>query len=320
MKRRIMILLAAIVLLVTPVRADDFKVTAAIDSVAMFIGDQATLMFDIEQQKGMKVQLPELTQDILGKLEIVDMLKVDTVLIDGDNMVLRYGYKVTAFDSTLVFVAPLPFACGGDTQYSNAVTMKIVDVPIDTTQMAIADIKPVEDAGTDYYMIYMIIALVLGLALVGVGVYYLVRYMRKKEEGAEEEEYVDPRTPYEIAFDSLSDLKSQQLYQKGKTKEYYTELTDILRTFFSNNYMIDAMESTSNELLSELKNVNVIKANKEYIATVKDVLTQADLVKFAKYEPEDKDCDSTYAKVERVINIDKASADVLAQAEDFKKD
>ncbi len=287
--------------------AQSFEIKAQFDSVAMFIGDQATLSFIVTQEQQAKVQLPELNQKALGKLEIVESLKNDTI-IDGEQLKVTHSFKVTSFDSTLALIPQLPFICGTDTQYSNVALLKVVDVPIDTTQMAIADIKPILEPPFDYHLLYTIIAIVLIVIVLAFVIYVVVKKIRNRKEAEIEEEYVDPRSAIEIAIENFEALKTKELYQCGKTKEYYTELVDILRKYFNKKYDIDALESTSQELIEELKKINIVENKNDFNRLVKRLLEVSDLVKFAKYVPEMRECENDFTDAQKIIDIDNSSS------------
>ena len=48
----------------------------------------------------------------------------------------------------------------------------------------------------------------------------------------------------------LEKLKQAQLWQNGKIKAYYSDLSDILRLYIENRYNSPALEMTTDEILS----------------------------------------------------------------------
>ena len=86
--------------------------------------------------------------------------------------------------------------------------------------------------------------------------------------------------PYTKAIDSLENLRQQKLWQAGKTKEYYSSLTDIAREYIEGQFDVNAVEMTTDDILEEIK---PLKFNDEVFAKFKDTMELADLVKFAKY-------------------------------------
>ena len=65
-------------------------------------------------------------------------------------------------------------------------------------------------------------------------------------------------------------------------KEFYSEVTGIIRRFLEDQYDLLALESTSDEILVQLKQVPEAQSS---LGEFRSFLTTADLVKFAKYLP-----------------------------------
>jgi hypothetical protein len=81
----------------------------------------------------------------------------------------------------------------------------------------------------------------------------------------------------------LEKLRNEELWQKGETKKYYTKLTEILRQYLENRFRVYSLELTTAETLEVLVKTG-FKKDGSY-NNLKTVLTGADLVKFAKYNP-----------------------------------
>jgi hypothetical protein len=110
---------------------------------------------------------------------------------------------------------------------------------------------------------------------------YIIRKIRRKEPILKRSK---PREPaHIIALRDLEKLKNEKLWQKEKIKDYYTELTDILRMYLWNRYSIRTMERTSEEILDSLK-ISDFKDDDAF-NTLKEIFYTSDLVKFAKFKP-----------------------------------
>ena len=83
--------------------------------------------------------------------------------------------------------------------------------------------------------------------------------------------------------ENWKNLKNEELWQKGETKKYYTKLTEILRQYLENRFRVFSLELTTAETLEALVKTG-FKKDGSY-NNLKTVLTGADLVKFAKYNP-----------------------------------
>ena len=89
-------------------------------------------------------------------------------------------------------------------------------------------------------------------------------------------------TPYEQAIKELDTIKQQKLWQQGRNKEYYTELTDKLRRYIVERFDINAMEMTSGEILEIIRKEPDAS---EVYNTLKEIMGLSDFVKFAKLTP-----------------------------------
>ena len=55
--------------------------------------------------------------------------------------------------------------------------------------------------------------------------------------------------PFERAIEELKALESETLSEQEEFKQYYSRLTDVVRRYLEEEAKIDALESTSEELL-----------------------------------------------------------------------
>jgi hypothetical protein len=94
-------------------------------------------------------------------------------------------------------------------------------------------------------------------------------------------------------------LRLRKLWQEGHIKLYYSELTDIVRTYYKNRWGIDAMEMTSGEILEETEKRGI---NQELLNKLLFLFTTADLVKFAKSEPLPNDHDTSFKNAQIFIS------------------
>lgn len=95
-------------------------------------------------------------------------------------------------------------------------------------------------------------------------------------------------------------------------KEYFTELTDILRDYLYKRFGINAMEMTSNQIMRTLADQTDVKEKRTY---VRKILAMADFVKFAKVRPlpadnvEAYDNAVNFVKETEIVEVPEADAD-----------
>jgi hypothetical protein len=115
------------------------------------------------------------------------------------------------------------------------------------------------------------------LALIAVW-YFLFR----KKLGQIEIPAAPSEPPFDIAIRELALLKESDLPGKGKLKQFYIELSEILRRYIEGRFDIKAVEATTYELKRLLKHPDLTKEQSQAIL---EFLSRSDLVKFAKFQP-----------------------------------
>jgi hypothetical protein len=110
--------------------------------------------------------------------------------------------------------------------------------------------------------------------------------------------------PFERAIEELKALESETLSEQEEFKQYYSRLTDVVRRYLEEEAKIDALESTSEELLLKLemrKDAGSLDLDRQTLKSLREVLQNADLVKFAKSMPEMYKANEDRKAVEHVV-------------------
>ncbi len=259
-------------------------VSASIDSTELWIGDQTQLHLSATTSANEQVQFPQYGTTLIDGLDIVEQAPRDTVKQDNGSLTITQDITLTAFKDSLFLVPPIPFVCGTDTLYTDPLSINIVQpFVIDTADNAITDIKPIYKAPIWWWGIIRWILLGIGIIGLGIGIYFLVRYFKKRAAKQTEQPIAeeDIRPAEEVAIERLDKIKEQKIWQQGRAKEYHTELTDVLRYYMARRFNITTQENTSMEILSQMKQL----IDKDLFSALKQTLSLADLVKFAKWMP-----------------------------------
>jgi hypothetical protein len=107
-----------------------------------------------------------------------------------------------------------------------------------------------------------------------------------------------PRPPWEVALESLHDLRHAGLTREGRFAEHFDRVSDIVRRYLGDRYGFDGLESTTREMLGELR------ATLPRILVLDEIerfLRQADLVKFARLTPTESECSTALADAEQIV-------------------
>lgn len=257
-------------------------VDAKVDTINGLIGDQIKLILSAKSKKITKFQFPELI-NLLNGLEIISQSKIDT--IQNDTIFkLTQQYILTAFDSGYYQIPSLTFTYlldnFADTLFTKPIFLTFNSLDIDTTK-DIKDIKPPLEVSANWLETFLYVF--IGLIIVIIG-YLAYKYFIKKQSIMKDKDknYDESLPADKEALKRLKELEEKKLWQSGFHKEYFTELTDIIRTYMERQLNIDALEMTSSEILIALKTKRL---NEEIIKNMQYLFENADLSKFAKYKP-----------------------------------
>lgn len=251
-------------------------VKVSTDTTFIKIGEQ--FQYKVTVDKGTQVVFPKLQLDSLHKVEVVETLPVDTL-----KNKLEKKYILTSFDSGQYVIPQQQLLVNNKKYLTDSLLINVATVKVDTTKQKMFPIKAVMSEPKtidDYLHLWWLIFPLL--AIIGIILYFILRKKVKKEVVAV---YVPP---IQEAMERLKALDEKQLLKQNKIKQYYSELTEIVRNYIEKDINIPALESTTNELLETIKDFNQsskLGISKETIAELKEVLQNADLVKFAKSKP-----------------------------------
>ena len=259
-------------------------VSAAIDSTTLFIGDQTDLHLRATCEVGEQVTLPVLAEQLIPGIEIVDRTIVDTAQLSNGRVQYNQYLTLTSFEDSLFYIQPLPFVSGEDTVWSESLMLNVVQpFEMDSTDMAITDIKGIYRAPIWWWGIFRWVLLALAIAGIGVGGYYLITYLKSRSGNKHEDILpVEPLRPAEeVALEKLDLIREQKIWQQGQIKEYHTQLTDVVREYIARRFDVSSTEQTSDETLRAMR--PLLNQQKDLFEQLRKMLSLADLVKFAKW-------------------------------------
>lgn len=258
-------------------------IDVAIDSAAILIGEQTVLHLTVTADQDRPVQVVIPNDTLMAGVEVLNLSKPDSTMIENNRMVIKQDVLITSFDSSLYLLPPLKVIDGVDTIYSNQVALKVSTLPVNVENPEeFFDIKQVWKPPfvlADYYPIIIGILLVLLLAVLA---WYVWKRMRERKSLIPFKKEEPKLPPHEQAIKELDEIKQQKLWQQGQSKEYYTLITETLRRYIVGRFGINAMEMTSGEILELIKQTT--EAQSVY-DNLQQILSLADFVKFAKMNP-----------------------------------
>ena len=259
------------------------QVKTEVDTTKIRIGEQINYKINVEADSTALVVFPE--GQTFMPLENVEALEIDTTKKDSKFLLSRI-YKLTQFDSGAYTIPRQKVIIGDQAFFTDSLKIEVNTVEIDTSKQKLFDIKPiieVEKSGGNWWK--WLLGVLTSLALVAFLLYWLI--WRKKPLTEEEEIALLP--PYDRAKLALQKLDESQFLIRSEVKDYYSELTFIIRKYLDEKVYDRALESTTDQLINRLnllKEGNQIPLTKDTIKNLESILQRADLVKFAKSAPD----------------------------------
>ncbi len=293
------------------------KVVAVVDSTQIKIGEEVKLSILVEADSTASVVFPQEANAFLP-LELLEAYEVDTLKKDAKyNLTRKYG--LTQFDSGKYYIPKQKILINEKPFYTDSIRIAVADVAVDTLKQKMYEIKDlvsVEKGNSNWWKWFLGI---LGiLALFGLYFYYFVFQLKAKKKKKKKKEI----PPFDRALLQLNELDNSTLLLKSEYKDYYSELTNIIRQYIEEEVRIDALESTTAELIRKIeaqKKAGYLDLKDETIKNLKNVLQTADLVKFAKSKPDDAIIKADRNLVEHIVVETKEAVPEISE-EELRKD
>lgn len=288
---------------------------ARIDTLVLFIGEQRELTLDVTCGAKQKLKMPDLRplQLLYECVEIVDVLSSDTTLLDdGKRMQVQNRYSITAWDSAFVALPPFTVEVDGQPYQSKPLALKVMMIPVDTLHVdRFAPPKDIQNnpfSWDDWKPAIWLLVLNQLLILALLWLYGrwrenkpIIRFVKRKVK----------LPPHQVAMSEIERIKGERKWAEEDSKEYYTQLTDTLRTYIKERYGFNATEMTSSEIIERL----LQEQDETALAELRQLFTTADLVKFAKWTTLINENDANLVSAIDFINQTKIEVDPNAKPE-----
>ncbi len=270
--------------------AQSYRAEASLDTNKIMIGDHLNVRLQVNVSPKVGVIIPQLTPEILSEYGIdrIASGSVDTIQ-DANSITYQQTITITAFDEGTLYFPSIPILSIDSMLLSrtDSLAFQVLSLPVDTTT-DFMDIKPIERVPLTFKEVLPFILLgLLGIVVIILIVIFILTFIKKKNRPTLFLQAKPKGKPEEIALRALEELRLRCLWQNGKVKQYYSELSTIIRVYIEDRYGINAMEMVSDEILGSIS----AKITTEAFNALRDLLQISDLVKFAKYSPLPNDHD-----------------------------
>lgn len=257
------------------------ELTTAVDSLSVLIGAQLNYTLQIKADSTDQVLFPERTSFL--PFEIIEDFPLDTLKAQTHYLYTK-KYALIQFDSGRYWMPQQRIIVNGQSLLSDSIEVEVRDVVVDTLKQKMYAIKPLIEVERNYDKWIRNLLWALLILILGLGGFYSYFVLQKRKREREQQ-----LPPFDQALHDLKSLEARIPSNQEEFKSYYSKLTDIVRRYLEEEAKVDALESTSDELLQKLEllqDAGKITLQTETLKNLKRVLGTADLVKFARSLPE----------------------------------
>jgi hypothetical protein len=275
------------------------EIRAAVDPDTVPIGTPVRYTLTIAAAPEVEIVLSQPTER-LGDFEIVDFGDLPPGEWEGRRVVTRW-LDVVGFEPGyhLVRSPPVLYRRPGEELVEAPAVETVITVESLLEQAGdatrdIRDIKGPEDVPPNWRPWALaggLLAAALALALV------LSRVLGRDRRARLP---APPPPPHEVAYAELERLRRRGLVESGLFKDYYSALSDIVRTYVEQRFGLRAPEMTTEEFLLTSARGGVLASG--HRALLGEFLTESDLVKFARHVPAIADTERAWAAAKRFVD------------------
>lgn len=244
------------------------QVIANLDTNNILIGDPITLTIQAEVKDS--VAWP-IFSDSIGNLELLSSSLIDSTAT-RNGWLLKQHFVITQWDSGFYNIPSIQI--GKEQTAAFTVTVNTITLEQNAEPK---DIKGPIEAPLSFaeIMPYLVVALILSLLI-----YFFIKYLKREKTAVvlpSKSKAITP--PFQIALNELENLKVQKKWQNGDVKGYYSDLSEIIRTYIESGLHTPAMEMLTEDILNRLKTQNIETDQ------LRSLLSNSDMAKFAKAQP-----------------------------------
>ncbi len=255
--------------------------TTDADTSEITVGDRVVLTIRVEHGPGQRVEFADSLD--LSPFEVLAVEK-------GEPQRLRDGswswarYTLTTFELGELEIPSFEVAVidpdGGVSVLDTSPWGVVVSsVGIDESG-DIRDVKAPLFIPLSLYVVLAWVVAILGL----MALLYFLYLRHRRQPAADIVDVAAPlQRPYEVAYDRLRELESSDLLERGEVKEYYIQVSEIIRAYVEAQFRVPALELASFEVVEGLRRIGV---DGDTCRGFEGFLAECDLVKFAKFKPD----------------------------------
>ena len=275
-----------------------------LDKTKLTIADTVLLQFEATLQPGYKIEMPRVDK-ALENFGIVDWDDLGERLDAKNNVVTTYQYKLEPFLSGHYEIPAFTFQFHDANSPGAKHELTSEPIPVEVTsllgdqraKLVIEDIEDVVEMPRPARRWWLWIPTAIGVVAIPAG-WLLLRNKRARQVVRVF------KSAHEVAYLRLRALVAANLVEQGRIKEFYEQISGILRHYIEERFNLHAPDRTTEEFLGELRSTDSFAPADKL--SLQEFLTHCDLVKFAKHEPTTEQIQRTFDLVKDFVERTKS--------------
>ncbi len=273
-------------------------IETTLDPTTITVGDPVRLVVSVTHDPADTVSWPE--PPALAPFEVIGQRAVPPTTSDG-RTVSTLELTLTAFELGRLEVPSFDIVVTGASGDPATLSTDPLAVSVDTVGLDEGgDIRDIKAPIGIPFDPLTLAPWVIGLALVVAVAWWLYgRYGRRDASAPVAPPPAPPRPAHEVAYESLAALEASGLLELGEVKTFHIRGSDIVRIYLQGRFGIDAMEMTTAEVLDQLALGDLDTKTR---GDLRRLLERCDLVKFAKFQPDQATSHDLIAQARAVVD------------------
>ena len=246
------------------------------DSLKGSLGEILSFGWDIHHPEGAHLTFSEIDLEGTG----IEVLDRELIHIEGGSS-LRFNTAI--YDSVGIYTFPSSIAYldnsnGLDSLFLRGPDLEIASI-LTSADTTFRDIKGIHNIRTPINLVFVLILLLV--LIVAFLIFYLLRRLKtSRVQAAPPKILVPPEEAHIIALRAFESLKRSKYLRFEQFKDFYSELTHILKQYYDNRYLVNALDQTTSEFIITMN--SMIEFDTELKNETQELLEKADFIKFAK--------------------------------------
>lgn len=272
----------------------------SIDTTRGFIGDVFHYQLEVDHPEGYTVHFPDSVTS-LGDFSVRDISK------EAKRTSSRITYALAVYDTGSYVIPSVGVTVNPPEAVADSLRFQSSQIPINILSLVPPDAKDLKDLkplmAIPSRLPWLLALGSLAAVVLGVVVW------RKVRGGKESVSEITPeerrRAAHEVAFRRLAEIRAANYPDQGAFKQHFSEISETIRQYFEDRYFIPALEMTTIEVMRALP---VQRLSDETSRLISTLLQQSDLVKFAKYLPNQQEAQKVLDDAFRIVDDTRLAA------------